>query len=182
MSIPQIPLPGKIFLSILSSKWDLFWPDLLYSLEKKWSQADYISELIPFTQTKYYDKELGTPIFRKILSFSKLLPLDKLVDLKKMTNEFEQKTSQQGQRIFNLDPGFITYERLVLATGKNFTHRIYLKDGIFADLTLIYTKGKWQTLPWTFPDYSTDLLQIHLTRIRNLYIQNIKSSLRRKKQ
>ncbi|SDN58914.1 protein of unknown function [Desulfonauticus submarinus] len=175
MSTPKIPSPGKIFLSILSAKWEKFWPALLLTLEKKWGKADYLSDLIPFSQTKYYDAELGTPIFRRVLSFSNLIPLDQLVSLKQFTNQLEQLNLQNNNRIFNLDPGIITYERLVLATGKNFTHRIYLKEGIFADLTLIYTKGKWQTLPWTFPDYATHEMQQHLTNIRNIYRQQLQN-------
>jgi len=169
MSKPQIPFPGKIFLSILSSKWELFWPKLLDILQSQWGPTDYISELLPFTQTNYYDQELGTPIQRRILAFEKLVPLDSLPNLKLFTNDLEMQYQRKNKRIFNLDPGLITYERLVLATGKNFTHRIYLGQGIFADLTLIYSKEKWQTLPWTFPDYASQLIQKHLTRIRELY-------------
>lgn len=175
MSTPKIPLPGKIFLSILSAKWDEFWPELLEILIQKWGKNDYLSEPIAFTQTEYYNAELGTPIFRRILAFKTLVPLDSLAKLKLFTNSLEQKYASQNKRIFNLDPGLITYERLVLATGKNFTHRIYLQEGIFADLTLIYVKGKWQDLPWTFPDYRTTLVKEHLTQIRNIYKEQIEN-------
>lgn len=180
MSIPKIPLPGKIFLSILSAKWDKFWPELLDILTQKWGENDYLSEPIAFTQTEYYNAELGTPIFRRVLSFQTLVPLDCLAQLKLFTNALEQQYACKNKRIFNLDPGLITYERLVLATGKNFTHRIYLKKGIFADLTLIYVKGKWQDLPWTFPDYRTPIIKEHLTQIREIYKEQVES-LRRTK-
>lgn len=175
MSIPKEPLPGKIFLSILSAKWELFWPELLELLRQKWGQEDYLSDPIPFTQTHYYDAELGTPIYRRIVSFQSLVPLDSLPDLKLFTNSLEQQYQREEKRIFNLDPGLITFERLVLATGKNFTHRIYLGKGIFADLTLIYSRETWQDLPWTFPDYRTLTIKHHLTAIRNLYQQQIQS-------
>jgi len=169
MSVPQIPPPGKIFLSILSSKWELFWPNLLSTIEQKWGKADYISKLLDFNYTNYYDNELGVPIKRIVVSFERLVPLDSLPQLKLFTNHLETKYKQSDKRIFNLDPGLITCERLVLATGKNFTHRVYLGQGIFADLTLIYTKEKWQILPWTFPDYASHEMQKHLTNIREIY-------------
>ena len=75
-----------------------------------------------------------------------------LPDIKLRTNEIELGLSREGKRRVNIDPGLLSQERFVLATGKNFTHRIYLRDGIYADLTLIYQNGAYRPLPWTFPD------------------------------
>ena len=174
MSVPNEPLPAKLFLSILSARWEAFWPGLLEELNKTFGKADYVSEPIAFVQTSYYDKELGTPISRRVLGFEELVPQDRLPEIKLATNALEEKYARKdGNRIFNLDPGLITLERLVLATGKDFTHRIYLGQGIRADLTLIYTGGGWQKLPWTFPDYAGPELQAHLTRLRDAYKQEI---------
>ncbi|MFW6216734.1 MAG: DUF4416 family protein, partial [Desulfohalobiaceae bacterium] len=79
-----------------------------------------------------------------------------------------------ANRLFNLDPGYLTLEQLVLATGKNFTHRIYLDQGVFADLTLVYSKAGWQTLPWTYPDYAGRLLQDILNQLRQRYKQKLR--------
>lgn len=173
MSTPKIPEPGKLILSILSSKWSHFWPALQSDLEIEFGPVDYITDIIDFTETRYYDHELGVPIFRRILTFSPLLPLDRLVDTKLFTNTLENKHLSNGKRIFNLDPGLITLERLVLATGKNFTHRIYLSQGIWADLTMIYTKGDWKALDWTFPDYASLRIKHHLRIIRNNYYKQL---------
>jgi hypothetical protein len=169
MSIPVIPNPGKLYLSILSSRWRLFWPSLLEILEKEFGPSDYLSDPIPFTETSYYDRELDTPISRRILTFKPLVELDGLVEIKLFTNKLEERFKERDNRIFNLDPGLITMERLVLATGKNFTHRVYLSRGIWADLTLIFTKGDWKDLDWTFPDYSSEKIKKHLRIIRNRY-------------
>ncbi|MDI3492300.1 MAG: hypothetical protein PWP17_182 [Desulfomicrobiaceae bacterium] len=166
MSIPHEPAPAKAVLSILSARWDSFWPGLLSRLEAILGPADFHSDLLPFTQTTYYDAELGTPIFRRLLSFATPLPMDRLAAVKLATNAVENEYAENGRRRFNLDPGYLTRERLVLATGKNFVHRIYLGQGIFADLTLIYRKGRFEALPWTFPDYRTEAIQTILTRIR----------------
>lgn len=170
MSTPVTPEPAKAVLSILSARWDLFWPQLRADLEKRLSGIDYLSEHIPFTQTHYYDAELGTPITRRILGFERLVPMQELALIKMWTNDMERQWMDHStHRIFNLDPGYITQERLVLATGKNFTHRIYLQQGIWADLTLIFQRGQWTDLPWTFPDYATQEIKTHLTNLRNLY-------------
>lgn len=169
MSTPAIPAAAKTFLSVLSASWDSFWPELRPRLQELLGGIDYESELLPFTQTTYYDRELGAPITRRILSFAPPLAMDKLAVVKLATNNLENEWVRDGRRLFNLDPGYITQERLVLATGKNFSHRIYLTDGIWADLTLIFHKGDWFDLPWTFPDYATSEIKEHLTRIRDMY-------------
>ncbi|MFO7726760.1 MAG: DUF4416 family protein [Desulfonatronovibrio sp.] len=173
MSSPSIPKPGKLFLSILSSRWELFRPDLLDSLEQKFGRADYLTNMIPFTETSYYNRELGTPVSRRLLTFTPLVELDSLANLKLITNSLEESFRKAGNRIFNLDPGLLTLERLVLATGKNFTHRVYLSRGIWADLTLIFQRGDWQNLDWTFPDYSSEKIKTHLRTIRSRYHKQI---------
>lgn len=175
MSIPRLPAPARSFLSVLSSRWESFWPELCPKLEELLGPIDYESPLIPFTQTSYYDQELGTPITRRILSFSLPVPMDQLPVIKLATNELEEQWAHKGCRLFNLDPGYITQERLVLATGKNFSHRIYLGQGIWADLTLIFHKGNWFDLPWTFPDYATDEIKEHLTQIRDMYKHSLRN-------
>jgi len=174
MSTPFIPLPARALLSVLSARWDRFWPDLVPRIENILGRIDYESDLIPFTQTRYYDRELGNPISRRILSFARPLAMDGLAAIKLATNNLEEEWSASGQRLFNLDPGYLTQERLVLATGKNFSHRVYLSHGIWADLTLIYHKGEWFDLPWTFPDYATAEIKTHLTRIREMYKNDLK--------
>lgn len=174
MSTPIVPEPAQLILSVLSSQWNEIWPGLLKDLTDRFGPVDTVSDLFPFTETKYYDTELGIPIFRRLLAFTDLIPMDDLPGIKLWTNTVEQAhTSPDGRRRLNLDPGLLTFERLVLATGKNFTHRIYLGQGIWGDLTLIFQKGTWQDLPWTFPDYAGPVLKEHLTRIRLTYAEKI---------
>lgn len=169
MSTPVIPDPGLLIISILSSRWDECWPGLLEKLEDRFGRTDHVSELFAFDQTDYYDQELGTPITRRLVSFKTLRPLDELADIKLFTNELEKRYANDGLRMFNLDPGFITMQRLVLATGKNYSHRIYLKNGIWADLTLIWQKKQWVGFPWTFPDYAGNDMKSRLTKMRQSY-------------
>lgn len=175
MSTPAVPLPARAVLSVLSARWDEFWTGLRPRLEDLFGPVDYESEPIPFIQTGYYDRELGTPITRRILSFERLLDMDALAEAKLATNALEKEWERDGRRLFNLDPGYITQERLVLATGKNFSHRVYLSRGIWADLTLIFHGGDWFDLPWTFPDYATSEIKAHLTRLREMYKASLKN-------
>jgi hypothetical protein len=175
MSKLQQPWPAQLILSILSSSWEEFWPGLLQELESELGQTDYISEPLAFTETDYYDQELGVPIIRRILAFEPLLPRQGLVDCKLFCHSLEQNWLRpDGRRLFNLDPGYLNLEQLVLATGKNFTHRIYLDQGVFADLTLVYSKGGWHSLPWTYPDYAGKLLQDILSHLRQRYKQKLR--------
>ena len=103
-----------------------------------------------------------------------VLPLDGLAAVKVATNALERDSAgPDGRRLVNLDPGYLTLERLVLASGKNFTHRVYLGRGIWADLTLIYQGGDWVSLPWTFRDYASAPVQAFLTRVRDGYHREI---------
>ncbi|MFW6325332.1 MAG: DUF4416 family protein [Desulfovermiculus sp.] len=170
MSRPHVPPPAQLVISVLSSKMIRVWPDLERELHARWGALDYVSDPFPFTQTSYYDQELGTPIMRRIVAFQALVSQDQLPHIKLWTNALEDKwRDATGRRGVNLDPGLLSLERFILGTGKNFTHRIYLGQGIFADLTLIFQKGGWQPLPWTFPDYAGKHIQALLTRIRTRY-------------
>lgn len=169
MSTPVTPDPGLLTISILCADWDACWPEILEELEAKYGKADHVSDIFPFDETDYYDSELGTPITRRLVTFETLQPLDALADIKCFTNSIEQSHGVEGKRAFNLDPGFITLQSLVLATGKKFSHRIYLGRGIWADLTLVWQKKQWVDFPWTFPDYASDAMKSRLTKLRQSY-------------
>jgi hypothetical protein len=113
---------------------------------------------------------MGGPLSRCLLSFEHLISPDELSAIKVETNSLEKKFAQKGKRGINIDPGYLTPERLVLATGKNYTHRIYLRDGVYADLTLIYQSGEFQPLPWTYLDYASEPLKGLLELIRKNYL------------
>jgi hypothetical protein len=175
MSVPQSPPLAKRVCSVLSSCLDVLWPETLAGLETLFGPADTVSEPLPFDFTTYYDREFGSPIFRRFLSFARLAPQDDLIRAKLATNALETRLiGPDGRRRVNCDPGLLTQERLVLATGKNFTHRVYLGQGIFADLTLVFQAGSWQTLPWTFPDYASPSMRDLLTAIRDRYRQDLR--------
>ena len=173
MSRPQSPQPAKLVIGILLKDKDLVQP-LAQSLTTLFGDVDTVSSWLDFDYTDYYTREMGGPLFRRMFSFKKLIEQPDLARIKVQTNRLEQSYEQDGRRRVNIDPGYLLHERFVLATGKNFTHRIYLNEGIYADLTLIYQKGDFQTLPWTYPDYAAEDLKGYLKQVRLRYSYDLK--------
>jgi hypothetical protein len=173
MSQPQIPKPAKLIISVFTNTTDIIFPaaNLLIS---EFGDIDLVSAWFPFEDTNYYAREMGIGLLRRMIAFRRLIDPGSLADIKHKTNRIEEKFSEQGKRRINIDPGCLTHERFVLATGKNYTHRIYIGSGIFADLTLVYQKGRFQTLPWTYPDYAKENIRSFLMRVRHKYSINIK--------
>jgi hypothetical protein len=168
VSIPRIPDPARLILSILTpdrgivdSAQPLIVGDL-GPLEEEIGPID-------FEFTSYYDNEMGSGIRRWIWVFANMVDGAELARIKCLTNRIEQSYTVNGKRKFNLDPGLMTLGNFILATGKNNSHRIYLEEGIFADLTLIFRGGTYRPLEWTYPDYADDRLIGVLNRVRQDY-------------
>ncbi|KHK03512.1 DUF4416 family protein [Desulfovibrio sp. TomC] len=175
MSRPHEPLPAKLVVSVLSSELNQCWPAVLAGLADRFGPVEIAYPAMPFVHTAYYNDELGVPLVRRLFCFTELVSQAVLGPAKQATNVLEDRLGRpDGRRRVNLDPGLLTCERFVLATGKNFTHRIYLGDGIFGDLTLVFQAGSWQTLPWTFPDYAAPDMLARLTDIRCRYRRDLR--------
>ncbi|UCC80366.1 MAG: DUF4416 family protein [Candidatus Zixiibacteriota bacterium] len=143
-------------------------------LENLFGKIDHKSPIYDFTFTDYYNDEMGKGLKKFFLSFENLIMPDQLADIKNSTNKIEAKYSAEGKRTVNLDPGYLEESKLILASTKNFSHRIYLKDGIWAELTLSYASGKFVTHPWSYPDYQTELVYDFLRKVRDIYISQLK--------
>ncbi len=172
MSLPQPPKPAKLVISLFMREKSFIDP-VAKDLTDKFGPVDMVSSWFSFDFTTYYEPEMGAPLFRRLLVFKTLIEQKGLPDIKTITNALEQKYSKNGKRMVNLDPGYMLRERFVLATGKNFTHRIYLNKGIYADLTLVYIKGRFQKLPWTYPDYADENMLTYLESVRNKYVADL---------
>ncbi|HKZ46429.1 MAG TPA: DUF4416 family protein [Thermodesulfobacteriota bacterium] len=175
MSRPKNPNLVKLITSLITGEDDIIKP-VLKKLEARLGSVDILSERLDFSHTDYYRDEMGERLFRKIASFEKLIKPDELADIKLFTNSVEDEyLKEDGKRAINIDPGYISMEKMVLASCKNFSHRIYLKKGIYADLTLIYKAGGFQSLEWTFPDYAKDNIKRLLQGIRERYMHQLQS-------
>jgi hypothetical protein len=136
-----------------------------------------VGESFPFRWTDYYEEEMGAGLTRCFLAAERLVERRWLVELKLLANRVEQELAKEdGSRRINLDPGLMSLENFVLATTKNRGHRIYLRDGIFAEVTLMYVQGKFEPLPWTFPDYRSAEVQGVLQGVRHEYYHLLRDS------
>ena len=155
MSKPQRPKPAQGFFSIFSREPALI-EEAAKELEACLGPRDFESPLLPFDKTDYYEPEFGPGLKRKFIFLERLIPQEKIVPIKHLAYKVEQRFSRKGKRLVNIDPGYLLLERLVLATFKNFSHRLYLGDYVYAEVTLIYHQGRFRPLPWTYPDYQTE--------------------------
>jgi hypothetical protein len=173
MSDPQPPEAVKLIVSLFSGDGRLL-SDAIEALSGKYGRPDFISAPAPFAYTDYYTKEFGGVLVRRFIAFERLIGPESLPGVKIWTNDLEKKLSAEGRRRVNIDPGYLAKAHLILATGKGYTHRPYLREGIYADLTLIYRDKLFHSLPWTYPDYAGEKVIDMLTRLRERYLLQLK--------
>lgn len=134
---------------------------------------DNESDVFDFDHTDYYRDEMGDKLTRKFISFEKLIQPDRLAEMKIRANQIETRFARRNNgssgRSLNIDPGYIELSKLVLASTKNFSHRIYLDRGIYAEVTLIRKGDSFIELPWTYPDYLNPVTLEFLENVRNTY-------------
>lgn len=169
MSTPRPPKPVKLVASFIAGSVSLM-DNTMKLMANLWGEMDFASAVMDFDQTDYYNAEMGSPLVRRFISFERLLDPGLLPEIKHATNKIEEELKMESRRSVNIDPGYISAERLVLATGKNYTHRIYLSNGIYADLTLIFRKKRFEVLPWTYPDYGSEKVKTIFEQIRRKYL------------
>ena len=122
-------------------------------LENNFGDILFISPSLPWDYSSYYKHELGWPLFRQIIFFKDLIDPGLLADIKLKTNEIESELSSEGKRRINLDPGYLSLSQVVLASTKNYAHRIYLGKGIYGEVTLIFQNGTYIPHLFTYKDY-----------------------------
>jgi len=174
MSLPKAPMPAKLVIGLFMKEKRLI-EKITAELIEALGSIDMVSPWFPFDYTDYYEPEMNAPLFRRMLTFKKLIKQSSLADIKNLTNEIESNYSREEKRLVNIDPGYMLKERFVLATGKNFAHRIYIGKKIYADLTLIYTKGDFKKLPWTYPDYTDKNVLSFFIQVRKKYVADLKN-------
>ncbi len=145
------------------------------SLIAAYGPADLISEVYPFDLTDYYVDEAGPNMVRQFLAFEKLVDPGCLAAVKHQTNRLEQLLADALEtpypRPVNLDPGLVEPSKLVLASTKNFAHRIYIGDQMYAEVTMMYHRGKWETFAFTFPDFKSGRYNAFLDTVRLRVVQ-----------
>ncbi len=122
-----------------------------------WGELGLISEPFEFDNTNYYDSTMGAGLKKQFITLKHTMDPVQLIDWKIQSNDWEAQYAQLANkpesRPLNIDPGYLDLGKLVLASSKDFAHRLYLGKGIYAEITLNYRHKVWEPLHWTFPDY-----------------------------
>lgn len=177
MGKPKEPHPAKLFMSLIASDEDIL-QQVVRDLKSEFGGVDFMSDRFSFDFTDYYTEEMGKDLFRRFITFKELISMSLLPDIKKTTNRLEEKyTTLAENRRINIDPGYLCLEHAILATTKGYTHRAYLRDGIYADLTLIFRNKSYQALEWTYPDYRKPEVITLFNQLRKIYMENLKRRL-----
>lgn len=166
----------KLICGILAVRGEVFKRSMEY-LEDLFGPIDHTSPIMEFKFTDYYEKQMGKGINRMFVSFTEIFQPEKLSEVKIQTNELEEEMKKMFgsvKRIVNLDPGYLTASALIMATAKDFSHRIPLQKGIYAHLELLFGKNEVKTLPWTYPDYRTEEYHRFFLGVRKIYLAQLK--------
>jgi hypothetical protein len=173
------PNPVKLVIGVLAANYQCL-HNAADMLTDKFGNADFTSDVWQFDKTDYYKDQTGTRILRQFISFDKLIDPGWLAKIKLRTNKLEQKLAKALRvplpRPVNLDPGIIEPSKLVLATTKNYSHRIYIGRKMYAEVTLIFDKGRWHPLDHTYPDYRQQCYFDFFDKVRVRLLEQLKSS------
>jgi len=165
--------PVKLIVGMFTAREELF-AAARAELCEFYGPVDHISPVWPFDFTSYYADEFGENLLRQFFAFAELIDPARLPEIKLFTNTLELQLALQGKRQANLDPGYVDLSKLVLATTKNHQHRIYLGRGIYAEVTLRFTRGSFRPWEWTYPDYRTEHYVQFFNEVRRTYLEQLK--------
>ena len=163
------PDPVKFILAVTSCPGD-FVTKALQKCQKEFGEIDARSPVFEFQHTSYYEREMGSGLQKRFCSFHDLHQPTALVDRKLFTLELEREFSVKSRRKINLDPAYMELAKLVVASSKNFSHRIHLGKGVYGDLQLRYKDNKFLGHEWTYPDYEAPLATSFFTQVREIYL------------
>ena len=167
MGVPHLSEEPIVFIGILYSDKTIL-DKVLPLLQDKFGKILFQSNIRSWEYSDHYNKELGSQIYRNFIFFDEVIDPSTLADIKLLTNSIEAIYSRNGKRDINLDPGYITLAKVVLASTKNYSHRIYIGKGIYAELALLYKNHQFIAMPYTYNDYKDQTNLIMFMKIRNL--------------
>ena len=170
--------PVKLYSGMIF-KDEKFLQEALKKMKCKFGEIEERSEKFLFNATDYYFKEMGRPLYRQFFVFSGLIEPELLADIKIFTNRLEEELMEKSNsagRVVNIDPGIITSGSLIVATAKNFSHRVPLKNGIYAHIEYLFTKNGVRELDWTYTDFRSEEYKKFFFKVRKRYLEELKKN------
>ncbi len=181
MAEPRPAVPVLLVAAVFSRRADAL-ARTRARLEEAYGPVERESPALVFDQTDYYSATMGADLRKRFYAFRDLITPDRLADIKLRTNALEIEVSQSGSypeaRPVNIDPGYLTLGKFLLATTKDQAHRVYLRDGIFAEVTLRYQAGAFEPWPWTYADYRQPAVLAFLQEARAYYHDRLRAARR----
>lgn len=177
IGMPIRPVPKVLPIAAIAYSDENAAERALLDFARRWGEVILRSSAYDFSRfTDYYEPEMGGGLRKFFAAFGRLVEPDAIVDMKQHAMAIEDAYRKAGNRTVNLDPGYLEYSKLVMASTKNFDHRVYLAKGIYADVQLRYRGGQFRFNDWTYPDYKSQLVLDFLNEARQHYIRLEKAS------
>lgn len=178
MGTPVPPPPVKLVIALLSADAELL-ASVIPHLQGSYGPVDIQSEVMPWNTTNYYREEMGENLLRQYIAFAPLISPADLVRIKLETNlqemSFPASPTPRTRRRINLDPGYLDANKLVLASTKGQAHRLYLSEGIYAEITLLFHHGEFHPFIYTYADYRWPETHAFLCRVRKRYLAQVRA-------
>jgi len=172
MGTAEQPSQAKLFLALLYRP-DAALDAIMIEITHAFGAVERMYGPIQFAFSDYYKDEVGERPLKQYMTFERLIERDMLPAVKTATNAIEARYLDNGVRTANLDPGYLVKDKLVLATTKDFYHRLYLAQGIFGEVTLHFRKGVFRYFSWTYPDYMDPAFLEFLTKERAAFVHEV---------
>lgn len=167
MGKPRPPEKAVLFVSSLYSKESVY-TSSLKTLKAAFGSVLFESESFPWQFSAHYNDELGSPLYKRFIFFNKVIEPSLIIDAKHLTNDLEIKLSHNSKRAVNLDPGYMTLAKVVLASTKNYSHRVYLGKNIYGELALFFKDNAFRPAFYTYHDYRSEPVLKILMDVRSL--------------
>ncbi len=176
MGIPEPFNKVNLLIGIIYRD-EFFVEKAILELKKLYGEIDGESESFEFDVTDYYNREMGEGLKRRFFSFKELINPEALPSVKITTNSIEEALKDEAKssgRVVNIDPGILTPTSLIMATTKNYSHRIPLRDGIYAHLEFLFRKNSIEYLDWTYPDMRKEEYAKFFLNLRRIYLEKLR--------